>query len=73
MFDEEIVSSKEIKTKKDVKNLSVLILVIEKIYRKDKKFYVGFNNFVRNIRTKSFKFVVDYVLNNVIYFLENID
>lgn len=49
MFDEEIVSSKEIKTKKDVKNLSVLILVIEKIYRKDKKFYVGFNNFVRNI------------------------
>ncbi|XP_052685301.1 uncharacterized protein LOC128165125 isoform X1 [Crassostrea angulata] len=71
--DEEIASSKEIKTKKDVKNLSALISVIEKTHRKDKKFHVGSNNLARNTRTKSSKFVADYVLNNATYSLENTD
>lgn len=71
--DEEIASSKEIKTKKDVKNLSALISVIEKTHRKDKKFHVGSNNLARNTRTKSSKFVADYVLNNATYSLENAD
>lgn len=69
--DEDIASSKEIKTKKDVKNLSALISVIEKTHRKDKKFHVGSNNLARNNRTKSSKFVADYVLNNATYSSEN--
>lgn len=71
--DEETASSKEIKTKKDVKNLSALISVIEKTHRKDKKFHVGSNNLARNTQTKNSEFVADYVLNNATYSSENSD
>jgi hypothetical protein len=71
--DEETASSKEIKTKKDVKNLSALISVIEKTHRKDKKFHVGSNNLARNTQNKNSELVADYVLNNATYSSENSD
>ncbi|CAG2217460.1 CCR4 [Mytilus edulis] len=59
---EEIISPKEIKTKKDVKNLSALISVLEKSHQKDT--YSATTNLSKNSKKSYSKFVANYVLNN---------
>lgn len=59
---EDSVSPKEIKTKKDVKNLSALISVLEKSHQKDT--YSATTNLVKNSKKSYSKFVANYVLNN---------
>lgn len=59
---DEIVSPKEIKTKKDVKNLSALISVLEKSHQKQT--FSAPSNLVKNSKKSYSKFVANYVLNN---------
>lgn len=59
---DDVVSPKEIKTKKDVKNLSALISVLEKSHQKQT--FSAPSNLVKNSKKSYSKFVVNYVLNN---------
>lgn len=58
-------STKQLRTKKDVKNLSALISVIEKSHEKDT------SNFTKNAKNSS-REVANFVLNNAIYSVEDI-